>query len=658
MNLCEVAVNYPKLNSTLTYKVPDGLELKLGSLVEVPLGNRKAVGCVINLDNVEFNKDIKYKEVTQNEKEHFTLSQSEIDLFQWVSKYYVYSMGKLVFDCLPPYMKKVKDPVSIQGEGKDFPIVYNEKQKEIISSVNKHGSEFHQNLIHGVTGSGKSLVFLELIKKTLKKGKSVQFLVPEINLTPQFIDFFSQFLDCKIFVFHSSITNSQRFNLWRSVKNLETPVLVIGVRSSVFLPVSNLGMMIVDEEHDPSFKQEDRCRYNARDVAIKKCQLLNIPIVMGSATPTVESFYRFKNKNSQHYYELRERFNDSKLPLINICNTPNEDDPSWPIKNEVIEDLKDVVKAGGQAIVFVNKLGFSKYLQCSACYHNFQCPNCSINLTYFKNRSRLECHCCEYKTSIPKECPECGCLDIHHQGFGTEKVLKTLQKYLDGYNIDRFDRDELKKIKDVESALNKFQSGDTNILVGTQMISKGHNLRNVHRIVILGMDSYLHSPDFRASERIYQLIQQVSGRAGRFGEAAEVMIQSDINPKFFKTIQDHEFSKFYENEIEVRERLTLPPFSKMTQLSFEGKNDNEARSKAVKARQVLDQLSEKHKVTMDILGPTSAVITKRKNRYYWNLLLSYQDASSVNNLLSQVFKQAKGREFQGVIIDVDPYHIN
>ncbi len=658
MRLCEVAVNYPRLNSILTYKIPEGFDLDLGSLVEVPLGRRKEVGCVVKLEGVNFSEEIKYKEISQSEKEYFALDPEEIELFQWVSKYYIYSMGKLIFDCLPPYLKRIKNPDAIQGQSKIFPITYNENQKNIIEKIISHGDNFHQNLIHGVTGSGKSLIFLELIKETIKKGKSVQFLVPEINLTPQFIDFFSEFLDCKIYVFHSNITNSQRFNLWRSVKNLEEPVLVIGVRSSVFLPVSNLGLIVVDEEHDPSFKQEDRCRYNARDVAVKKCQLLNIPIVLGTATPTLESYHRFKNKNASHYYELKERFNNSKLPEIKICHIPTEESKTWPIDHKVLDDLSDVLKKGGQAIVFVNKLGFSKYLQCSACYHNFQCPNCSINLTYFKNRGSLECHCCEYKTIVPRECPECGCLDIHHQGFGTEKVLKTLEERFPEYRVDRFDRDELKKIEDVEKALKKFQKGETNILVGTQMISKGHNLKNVQRIVILGMDSYLHSPDFRASERIYQLIQQVSGRAGRFGEKAEVTIQSDISPKFFKAIQEHSFNQFFDNELEIRERLNLPPFSKLTQLSFEGKTDSEAKRKALHAKQVFEALIEKHSFSLSILGPTSAVVTKRKNKYYWNLLLNYENPSGANSLLSQVFKQAKGRDFHGTIIDVDPYHIN
>lgn len=650
---CEVAVNYPKLNSTLTYIAPKELSLSIGDLVEVPLGRRKELGCVVSLDVKNVDKKIKYKSIDNLEKEHFKLSLKEIELYKWVSKYYVYSFGKLIFDCLPKYLKRIKEPAFVEYEEKIANLGISKEQEDIILKIKEKFGEFNQSLVHGVTGSGKSLIFLELIKIIINSGKSVQFLVPEINLTPQFLKFFSSFLKCKVFVYHSEITGSQKFNLWRTLKNIEEPVLIVGVRSSVFLPVNNLGLIIVDEEHDSSFKQEDRCRFNARDVAIKKAQIHNINIILGSATPTLENYERFKKNN---YYDLKKRYRDSKLPKVEIINNPPDSFEHWPLSQKSLDRIKETYQRGAKSIVFVNKLGFSRYIQCGACFKTFECPNCSIRLTYFKKRHSLECYCCEYKEKVASECPDCGCLDLFHQGFGTEKVFEALNKNFPQMSIERFDRDAIKNFKEVEKTLKRFEDNEIDLLVGTQMIAKGHNLKNVESIIVLGIDSTLHSSDFRAPEKIYQLLTQVIGRAGRFGEDSKVYIQSDLRPSFFKHIENHSFDDFYKEELILRETLSLPPFSKMAQLSFEAISDFEARNKAQKIKTILKKIVQINKLEIKVHGPLSSSIIKKKNRFYWYLLLYSKKSSQLNDALS-FLQSSNFKELNNSMLSIDPINL-
>jgi len=612
MKYCFVAVNYPREPSVLTYLNVNDLDLKVGDIVQVPLGRREEVGCVVDFKN-EITTDYKLREVIKVESEYFKLSPQELSLYKWMSEYYMYPLGKVIFDCLPKHLKRIKDPSFSQIAGEKDSFIYNSDQKKIIEEINsKEG--FGQSLIHGITGSGKSLVFLELIRKKIKEGFSVHYLLPEINLTPQFVNFFSEFLGCKIYTYTSAVTGSEKFNLWRVVKDLKEPCLFIGVRSSVFLPVKNLGLIIIDEEHDRSLKQEDRCRYHARDVSIKKAQMLNIPIVMASATPSLETYYRFKENENLGYFTLKNRFNDSKLPEIKIVDNENLESDHWPLNAEVIERMEKSLSNGYQSIIFVNKLGFSRYIQCQNCSHTFDCPNCDIRLTQFKSRKTLECYSCEYKDQLPNSCPDCGCLDLFQGGFGTERIDEAIKKLFPDKKIARFDRDQLKKITDIEQRLKDFNDKKIDILIGTQMLSKGHNFKNVDTLVILGVDNNLHRPDFRAQEEIYQQVVQVSGRAGRFGEEALVYIQSDLRPKVFNYIQEKTFDDFYQDELKIREVLSFPPFSKLIKVEASSKNEDYLYQYLLRLKNDLQ------KKDIQVLGPIPELMKKRSNRYYYYLL--------------------------------------
>ena len=381
-NYYQIAVNFPKLDSILTYASDE--ELSRGDLVDVPLGRRTSQGVVLETSSSEKIEAIdksKLKSVKSKIENSFSLSSKELELYEWMSSYYHYSLGKLVFDCLPKVMKRPRKPDFIQGSGEPLGFEFNEAQKKVIEKIEEKGFDsFNQHFIHGVTGSGKSAVYLKAMREVLASGKSVQFLLPEINLTPQFTNMFATHLGCEVFTYHSGVTASEKYNIWKALNEKSDPVLVMGVRSSIFLPIENLGLVIVDEEHDQSFKQTDRCTYNGRDVAIKKAQLANCPIILGSATPSLENYYLFsEKKNDRSYHKLENRVGKGAFPKLEILDTRDrfsENDPAWPFLDETLERIKEKLDQGEQVLIFINKLGYSSFVQCRSCGHQFLNDKC------------------------------------------------------------------------------------------------------------------------------------------------------------------------------------------------------------------------------------------------------------------------------------------
>jgi primosomal protein N' (replication factor Y) len=472
MKLAEVAVNFPqkKTLDLLTYLIPADREVSPGDIVTVPLGKRKEIACVVKLiSEKELKFDIKkIKPIEDFEDEVLRLSSKELALYQWVSSYYHYPLGKLIFDCLPN-IHSVKPPKFSKLKKINFPFALDGIIKQYYDQILENSNQFSQWLVHGVTGSGKSILFYFLIKKILSEGKSVLLLVPEINLTPQFLNFYGQYLDETVYPYHSAVSSAKKFQIWMDAKTNDGPKLIIGARSSIFMPVKNLGAIFIDEEHDHSFKQDDRCHFHARSVAIKKAQLENIPVVLASATPSLETYTRFI-ADKKNYLPMKERFNNSKLPEVVKIKNPEYTDSSWPISPGDIELIKN--NPADKFIFFVNKLGYSNYLLCRACGHKFECPNCSVSLTNYEKSNILSCHLCEYKIKRPNMCPECSCLDLSPVGFGTEKLEKVLTEYFPEKKILRFDRDEIKNQTQLVARLDEIYSGQFDILVGTQMIAK------------------------------------------------------------------------------------------------------------------------------------------------------------------------------------------
>ncbi len=666
MNYYLIAVSFPGKERGLVYSSQDDLDE--GQVVKVPLGRRDEYGCVLSKTSQE--KDLKFpelskiksvKEITFNEK----LSKNELDLYEWMSQYYHYSLGKLIFDCLPTIVKRPRPLKFLSQENQRIEkIVPNHIQQEVIDNILKSLNVFNKFLIHGVTGSGKTIIYMELIKKVVQSNKSVLFLLPEINLTPQFVETFLGYLQIPILVYHSELNNSQKYQIWKKARDTNEPCLILGVRSSIFIPLNNLGLIIVDEEHDSSFKQDDRCPYNARDVAIKKAQLLKLPVILGSATPSLETYYAFSQGSFLNFnFKIKERAQGSALPQIKILDS-REKTPSghetWPLNQDAIGLIKSALDRKEQVVVFINRLGYSSYLQCRSCGAQFQCPNCSIALKYYKKKNLVSCHHCEYKETLPEMCSSCGCLTIIQKGFGTEKVHEVLSHVFPQYKVERFDRDEIKSFKELEQRIGDFHRGDIDILVGTQMLSKGHNFKNVKLVLILGIDAQMNFPDFRSMERVYQTLTQVSGRAGRYSQDGVVAIQTNApDSSIFQILKEHQFDKFYENELELRKISDCPPFSKIAVIHVSSRFQDKLIEHVLNfIVPMLKQLIQKSFQEVKLLGPRPASVEKKSNQFTWTFMLKSNHLAHLHNLLKSFELNYQKQSSISYKIDVDPYSLN
>lgn len=655
----QVACNTPFNKSLLTYQSDERLEI--GQSVTAPLGKREVLGWVIKEDDGQA-ASLNLKSIKNKFDEVMNLSEHEMKLYSWMSDYYHYPLGQLVNDALPKSMKRPRPLEAMISSKVEHLEELTPDQEEVFERIEKSLTDkFSKHLIHGVTGSGKTHIYLHLMKKVLKEGKSVLFLLPEINLTPQFLDKFRSVLDQKIYAYSSEVGASQKYQLRDTLKKNKDPIVIVGVRSSVFLPIENIGLIIVDEEHDSSFKQDDRCAYNARDVAIKRASMLQIPVVLGSATPSLESYNSLIN--TQFYYPLNKRVHGFNLPTIEILdqreNRDGETVEHWPMTRKSMKAIEDAYKNGEQALVFINRLGFSSYLQCSSCGHQFQCPNCSTNMRYFKARNEISCQTCATKTTMPSICPECSCVTLMQKGYGTEKVEQVLKEAIKGLRVERFDRDEIKNLEQLKDSLDRFHRHEVDVLVGTQMLSKGHNFKKVNTVIVLGIDQQLNFPDFRAMERAWQTLVQVSGRSGRFGQPGKVLVQthSPEHPLFIHITQHH-FSEFYEEELDLRQRATCPPVAKMAVIYLTYKDKNTLIKKSLELGQWLEGLKNHHYDKVDILGPRPAIMEKRVNKFTWTILLRSSDLMQLHAVLSMCQSNLDNFKPVQIKMDVDPQVIS
>ena len=666
MNFFQVAVNFPGFQSILTYQSAESFVT--GDLVSVPLGRRKSEGIILSpssSDEIALIDSSKIKDIHEKIPNAFSLNPKELSLYEWMSKYYHYPLGKLVFDCLPKVMKRPRKADFITGSNEVIPFDLNPKQESIFQKISTYlDHKFSQHYIHGVTGSGKSAVYLHLMREVIKKGESVQFLLPEINLTPQFTTMFATFLNCKVYTYHSGVTASEKYNIWQALNSSSEPVLVMGVRSSIFLPIEKLGLIIIDEEHDQSFKQTDRCPYNGRDVAIKKAQLNNCPVVLGSATPSVENFFQFNQEiESKHYYTIEERAGEGSFPDLVLYDTKekfSENDPAWPFLDKTLDEIEKRINNKEQVLVFINKLGYSSFLQCRNCGHQFYNENCGCenNLRFFKAKNCLSCAHCDFVMPAPDQCPECAGISLMNKGFGTEKVESVLKSVFPNYRIDRFDRDEIKTTKALVEKLDEFHAGNIDILVGTQMLAKGHNFKKVNLVVILGIDSMLNFADFRSNEKTYQLVEQVAGRAGRYADKSSVIIQT-MNPdhQVFELIKKHAFSEFYKDELTLREICLCPPFSKIIMLYFSSRFRERLVKTINEVAGSLNKVIVSNYSGVRLLGPTPLSIEKKANQFSWAIMLKSNNLNELHSVIrtfEENYKTISGVSYK---IDVDPIHL-
>ncbi|MGI6680602.1 MAG: replication restart helicase PriA, partial [Bdellovibrionota bacterium] len=536
------------------------------------------------------------------------------------------------------------------------------EQEKAVAVISKDILESHFNtyLLHGVTGSGKTEVYIELIKVALKNNKTAMLIVPEISLTPQLLDRFKLRLGDNIAVLHSGLSQGKRSLFWAGLVSGKCP-FIIGARSGVFAPIENIGVIIVDEEHDASFKQSDSFRYNARDVAIMRAKLSSCPIVLGSATPSLETYYNVILKKYRKL-SLKNRFarhQNLNFEIINLNKIKRADMISSNITSELYEAIKETLQRSEQIFILYNKRGFASFLQCENCGEAIKCPNCSITLTYHQKENVLKCHQCDYKTQVFYDCLECkknkeeGKLVL--KGAGTEKIYDELKLLFPDASIARLDRDEAATLAKYEKILKDVRENKVDILVGTQMIAKGHDIPNVSLVVVVYCDISLFFPDFRATEKTFQLLTQVAGRAGRGDVAGKVILQTrnPDNIAIEQTVKS-DYQGFASKELSLRKEMNYPPFSFLARLIVSHSVKEIAYNDIVLVRKLLEKVISKQGLKIQILGPAPAYIEKIRNLYRWNIILKSDNRKELNISLSFLNKHIKLRSKTKLVVDIDP----
>jgi primosomal protein N' (replication factor Y) (superfamily II helicase) len=514
--------------------------------------------------------------------------------------------------------------------------------------------EFHTFLLHGVTGSGKTEVYLSCIEAAQAEGRSALLLVPEIALTPQMAgQFFSRFGD-RVAILHSAFTDVERTEQWRRIRSGAASV-VVGTRSGVFAPVRNLGLIVVDEEHDGSYKQEETPRYNGRDVAIVRAQHAGACVILGSATPSLESRYNVERGKST-LLELPGRIEARPMPTVELIDMREEfleTRKQATFSRKLIEAIGQRIENGEQTIVLLNRRGFSSFVACRACGERVQCINCSLTLTYHKRDRRLLCHYCGYAEKVPQVCPKCQHEHIYFLGLGSERVEEELHQAFPAARVARLDRDTVTGKRQYETILNDFREGNYDLLVGTQMIAKGHDIPNVTLVGVVSADIGLGMPDFRAAERTFQLLTQVAGRAGRGNVPGIVLVQT-INPDHYavRLAAAQDYPAFYEKELNFRRMMHYPPFSAMANILVRSEKKEMAMRMSTELGHRLLPAPEKIRV----MGPAEAPVPRLKNEYRYQFLIKAASRKTLNELLQRIRSYALENKWPAtsLVIDVDP----
>jgi primosomal protein N' (replication factor Y) (superfamily II helicase) len=553
-----------------------------------------------------------------------------------------------------------RDPYGAETFVPSQPLSLNPAQSEALKQVIASIEQRHSKplLLHGVTGSGKTEIYLQAIQYCISKQAGALVLVPEISLTPQTVERFKmRFSNDLIAVLHSHLSDGERHDEWYKIHTGHAKI-AIGARSAIFAPVHNLGLIVVDEEHENSYKQEETPRYHARDLAVVRAQLENCPVLLGSATPSIESYH---NTRSGKYglIQLKTRVDDREMPLIRIVDMRKEfqkQKSTTPlISTRLGIAIEERLTKKEQTILFLNRRGYATSLVCNQCGHVCECPNCSIALTYHAGESRLKCHICSHIAVAPRKCPECSDPGIRYAGFGTEKVENTVKKIFPKAATARMDADTMNRKDAYRETLKAFRTGKIDILIGTQMIAKGLDFPNVTLVGIINADVGLHLPDFRAGERTFQLLTQVAGRAGRGEMEGEVYVQSAT--PFSPSIQfarHHDFDGYWEQEIEFRERCEYPPFVHMLMVHIRSEHQRRAEFSAETLhRRLEEQLSAQ--VTLHPWGP--APIERTKNYFRYQILMRTRSILKLSRKVKAILNNLTFPEDVFVTVDVDPYQL-
>ncbi len=704
-----VAIDAPL--GPLHYTVPASLlteNLASGTSVIVPLGSRKVHGVLID-SQTSAPEGVKLKSMFGLADERPPIDSARLEWLKWISRYYAYPLGPTLEHMFPPLAKaggrkKARKAALIQVseiQGTDHSVSLTPNQTDVVNTIAEEKG-FQAHLLFGVTGSGKTEVYMELIGRAVDRGETALVLVPEISLTPQLIERFARRFGDKIAVIHSHLTPREKTDNWWAAQTAEKPVL-IGARSALFCPQPNLGLIVIDEEHESSFKQDESLRYHARDTAVMLAKILKIPIVLGSATPSLETW---QNATTGKYklHRLPSRIHGTQMPKIDVIDLreardaerqaggsassrsssssnataePGTARPFW-LSKELLLALGETLERGEQAALFLNRRGIAQTVVCPSCGHSSECPNCEVALT-LHGRSNLVCHYCDYHESMKEVCSSCQTGEPKPLGLGTERIENDLRRLFPDARLVRMDRDEIQSREDLEEAIAKIENREADILIGTQMIAKGLDFPGLTLVGLVLADVAFNLPDFRASERAFQLLTQVAGRAGRHlrdGRQGHVILQTynPDHPSIQYTLQ-HDFEGFAAHDLQFRETLGYPPMGRLAALKFGGpdlaETEAAARRIAELARRTIDKAVAADPLSPSsgilVLGPAPAPMAKLRNLYRFQILIKGSDAKAPVSALCRTLSEhieTRARTKSPILppkvrfaVDVDALHL-
>jgi len=701
-----ILTNIPKV---LSYSIPEGVSPKVGCRVAAPVRKATKIGVVIDIhEGTQINQALKDLICVLDERPFIT--SELIELITWTSRYYHAGIGPSMALAFPPYLREGrtitidKDPVlfrtnrihtktgphqkaildSIPDTGIRLSVLkcripgmagkmkgllnrglielkeepssyvsscsptpgYTPDQQMAVQEINKaiKAGRFHTYLLHGITGSGKTEVYLATALEVLRHGKSVLYMVPEIALTPQTIDMVKSRIPVEVAVFHSGLSPKDRAKEFMKVAQGGVN-FILGTRSAIFSPLKELGLIIVDEEHDHSYKQDDGIPYNARDLSILRARNNQAVVILGSATPSMETYQRSRLSHSS-LITMPNRIGPAALPTIEIVDMRGVE---GPLSERLIMEMNHTVSRGEQVLLFINRRGFSAAMVCPGCGKVLKCKRCDRSLTYHKAKSLGLCHWCGFTMKLPEICPLCGCLDMKPIGMGTEQVIASVEKTCADKRLLRMDSDEITSATKLTTALDAIRAGNVDIIVGTQMIGKGHDFPNLTLVGVIYTEQLLHMPDFRSLERTFQQIVQVAGRAGRRKADTKVIIQTLIpDHPLIHSISRYDYLSMIEMEQEIRKATGFPPFSHMARCVITSAKDKTAREFCAQIASVVKIQG------VEVLGPAPAPISLLRNRNRWHIILRSKNRGSLHKALD-IIEQVRCPQEADLKIDVDPY---
>jgi len=653
----EIVLNLP-LEKSFHYRIPPALLAKArpGMRVEVPFGPKRLSGFIIGLiaDCAVANP----RDILSLPDDEPVITTELMALARWISANYLCSIGEALGSIIPAALKTPKKYLKIpfQEPGAKASNIYTPSpfaltttQKEAVLNIKASiDSKKHEVfMLYGITGSGKTEVYLSAIAETLAAGRSAAFLLPEISLTPQFISIVKNRFPGVVGLWHSKISAGEKYASWDRARKGEIKIM-LGARSAVFAPLQDIGLIIVDEEHEPSYKQEQKPAYHTRDVAVERARINGAIAIFGSATPSLETFHKAKEGKIK-FLELPVRIDNRPLPKVRLIDSSLLHKKSKILSSAMVEAIEKVLARREQAIVFLNRRGFSPGVMCRHCGNVWQCPSCSVSLVYHKAPEGLRCHYCDYHQAWPGICPSCKSNDIAIFGVGTQKVEEELKKIFPQGKILRMDKDTTRKAGVYEQAYKDFKEENFDILLGTQMVAKGFDFPRVTLVAVVDADTALYLPDFRSSERTFQILTQVAGRSGRSSLGGEVVIQTR-HPEHYvlKAAEKHDYLSFYKQELEFRRELRYPPFSEIVNIILRSKKDEKAKEAAAEAELLLRAIKDSG-ASFEILGPGPASREKLHGYFRWQIILK-----GSKDTLMDAAKAVKGKDFSsGVLVSVD-----